>query len=167
MRLICKPFLPPQFSRHDTIRPCTTSTASPISPSIRLHVHPSRLTYSTTSTGAGIVSARTFDLRVISRTESTDHIFSAISKEEEDVIKTYLKSKNVRVKDDLEELAMEVDEEEEEDEEEGISSDEGASIVSVDKDRGKGKSKGDGKKSQGAAGGKNGKTNDDVDESGK
>jgi structure-specific recognition protein 1 len=106
-------------------------------------------------TGAGIASARTFDLRVISKTESTDHIFSSIPKEEEDSIKAYLKAKNVRVKDDLEEMAMamEVDEEDEMDEmdDDDVESDDGGSIVSVDRGKGKGKSTG---KSKGKDGGK-------------
>ncbi|ORX35173.1 hypothetical protein BD324DRAFT_122298 [Kockovaella imperatae] len=44
--------------------------------------------------GGGIASAKTFDMRVVSRTDAADHVFSAISKEEVQPISTFLQSKN-------------------------------------------------------------------------
>ncbi|WRT63126.1 FACT complex subunit POB3 [Kwoniella shivajii] len=91
--------------------------------------------------GGGIASARTFDMRVVSKTEVADHVFTAISKEEVGPISAFLKLKNVRLKNEMEETVMEIDEplsDEDEDME---------SIASEEEDRKKSK-KDKGKKSQ-------------------
>jgi structure-specific recognition protein 1 len=54
--------------------------------------------------GGGVASARTFDMRVVSKTDNVDHVFSAISKEEVQPISTFLQSKNVRLKNEMEEV---------------------------------------------------------------
>jgi len=58
--------------------------------------------------GSGVASAKTFDMRVVSKTEAADHVFSAISKEEVSPISSFLQSKNVRLKNEMEEV-MDVD----------------------------------------------------------
>lgn len=62
--------------------------------------------------GGGIASARTFDMRVLA-TSGPDHVFSAISKEEAGPISQFLASKNVRLKNEMDELdaadAMDID----------------------------------------------------------
>lgn len=58
--------------------------------------------------GGGIASARTFDMRVVSKMGTADHVFSAISKEEVGPISQFLASKNVRLKNEMEET-MDVD----------------------------------------------------------
>jgi len=93
-------------------------------------------------------------MRVVSKTESTDHIFSAISKEEVGPISTFLQGKNVRLKNDMDET-MEVDaisdlDDLEDDEEMASASDDG-----------KKKRSGKEKKSKAAAA-----DDDDDDESG-
>ncbi|EIW73062.1 hypothetical protein TREMEDRAFT_14396, partial [Tremella mesenterica DSM 1558] len=60
-------------------------------------------TISFSRVGGGIASARTFDMRVVSRAEGTDIIFSSINKEESAHITAFLKEKGVRVKDEIEE----------------------------------------------------------------
>ncbi|KAK8844846.1 FACT complex subunit POB3 [Kwoniella newhampshirensis] len=60
--------------------------------------------------GGGIASAKTFDMRVVSKTDAADHVFSAISKEEVTPISTFLQSKNVRLKNEMEETIMDIDE---------------------------------------------------------
>jgi len=47
-------------------------------------------------------------MRVVSKTEAADHVFSAISKEEVSPISSFLQSKNVRLKNEMEEV-MDVD----------------------------------------------------------
>jgi structure-specific recognition protein 1 len=62
------------------------------------------------SVGGGIASAKTFDMRVVSKSEVADHVFSAISKEEVGPISTFLQSKNVRLKNEMEDSnGMDVD----------------------------------------------------------
>ncbi len=60
------------------------------------------------SVGGGVASAKTFDLRVVSKTDATDHVFTALSKEEMQGIEAFLKGKNVRLKNEIEEM-MEID----------------------------------------------------------
>lgn len=43
-------------------------------------------------------------MRVVSKSDSTDHVFSAISKEEAEGIAAYLSGKNVRLKNEMEEI---------------------------------------------------------------
>jgi structure-specific recognition protein 1 len=76
-------------------------------------------------------------MRVVSRSESADTIFSAISKEEVEPISQFLSSKNVRLKNEIE-AGMDVDVADLE----GLSDDddEELSIDSDDDDRGKKKS---------------------------
>ncbi len=109
------------------------------------------------SVGGGVASAKTFDMRVGSKTEATDHIFSAISKEEVQPISAFLQSKNVRLKNEMDEV-MEVDPIS--DEEDIDDDDDDVSIPSEDevKERGK-KDKKDKTKAKKPA-------NDDDDESG-
>ena len=58
--------------------------------------------------GGGIASARTFDMRVVSKLGTPDHVFTAINKEEVGPISQYLASKNVRLKNEMED-AMDID----------------------------------------------------------
>ncbi|WWD22603.1 FACT complex subunit POB3 [Kwoniella shandongensis] len=81
--------------------------------------------------GGGIASARTFDMRVVSKTDAADHVFSAISKEEVTPISTFLQSKNVRLKNEMEEAVMDIDGPLSDDDEEMES------IASEDEERGK------------------------------
>ncbi|WWC67387.1 FACT complex subunit POB3 [Kwoniella pini CBS 10737] len=56
--------------------------------------------------GGGIASARTFDMRVVSKTEVADHVFTAISKEEVNPISAFLKQKNVKLLNEMEENVL-------------------------------------------------------------
>ena len=47
-------------------------------------------------------------MRVVSKTEATDHVFSALSKEEMQGIESFLRGKNIRLKNEIDEL-MDVD----------------------------------------------------------
>ena len=47
-------------------------------------------------------------MRVVSRTDAADYVFSAISKEEVEPISAFLESKNVRLKNEMDEV-MDVD----------------------------------------------------------
>ncbi|WVR03030.1 FACT complex subunit POB3 [Kwoniella sp. DSM 27419] len=87
--------------------------------------------------GGGVASAKTFDMRVVSKTDVADHVFSAISKEEVTPISTFLQSKNVRLKNEMEEAVMDIDEplSDEDEEMESIASED-------DKPKKKEKSKG-------------------------
>jgi structure-specific recognition protein 1 len=58
--------------------------------------------------GGAIASARTFDMRVVSKTGTPDHVFTSINKEEVGPISQFLASKNVRLKNEMED-AMDVD----------------------------------------------------------
>ncbi|RSH84068.1 FACT complex subunit [Saitozyma podzolica] len=93
--------------------------------------------------GGGIASAKTFDMRVVSKSEVADHVFSAISKEEVAPISAFLTSKNVRLKNEMDdEVAALIDVD---DVDMGSDEDdEDASIESEDDKRGK-KGKGKGK----------------------
>ena len=73
-----------------------------------------------------MTSARTFDMRVASRVETTNVIFSSISKEEVAPISTFLQSKNVRLTNEMDEMLVDVDpiDDSEDDEEMSIDSDE-------------------------------------------
>lgn len=95
------------------------------------------------SVGGGIASAKTFDMRVVSKSEVADHVFSAISKEEVAPISAFLTSKNVRLKNEMDdEVAALIDVD---DVDMGSDEDdEDASIESEDDKRGK-KGKGKGK----------------------
>jgi hypothetical protein len=95
-------------------------------------------------------------MRVVSNNDGSDHVFSAISKEEVQPISAFLQSKNVRLKNEMEE-AMEVDPISDEDLDD--DDDDDVSIPSED-ERGR-KVKDKGKKPKAAAG------DDDDDESGK
>jgi len=107
--------------------------------------------------GGGVASAKTFDMRVVSKTDATDHVFSAISKEEVAPISTFLQSKNVRLKNEMDE-AMDVDPISDEDIDD--DDDDDATIASEDlKDVPKAKGKKDVPKAK--------KPADDEDESGK
>lgn len=70
--------------------------------------------------GGGIASAKTFDLKVVSKTEAADHVFSALGKEEMEPIGLFLKSKNVRIKNELDDV-MDVDPISDDEEEDDIS----------------------------------------------
>lgn len=82
--------------------------------------------------GGGIASAKTFDMKVVSKTETADHVFSALPKEEMESIGQFLKSKNVRLQNELDE-AMDIDpiSDDEDDDDEDMS------IPSEDEKRGK------------------------------
>lgn len=73
-----------------------------------LFISPLQLTksYQTNSVGGALPSARTFDLNVRLKADS-DHpiIFSALNKEELAPIEEFLRSKKIRVKNEMEELA--------------------------------------------------------------
>jgi structure-specific recognition protein 1 len=101
--------------------------------------------------GGGVASARTFDMRVVSKTDNVDHVFSAISKEEVQPISTFLQSKNVRLKNEMEEV-MDIEPISDDDEE-----DDDVSIPSEDERPRKSKDK---------TGKKPARANDDDDESG-
>lgn len=77
--------------------------------------------------GGGIASARTFDMRVLAN-EGPDHVFSAISKEEAGPISQFLASKNVRLKNEMDELdaadAMDIDDLSDDDDDVSIMSEE-------------------------------------------
>jgi structure-specific recognition protein 1 len=88
------------------------------------------------SVGGGIASARTFDMRVVSKTDSTDHVFSSISKEEVQPISAFLQSKNVRLKNEMDEV-MDIEPISDDDDEE----DDDVSIPSEDERPKKGKDK--------------------------
>jgi structure-specific recognition protein 1 len=66
-------------------------------------------------------------MRVVSKTEAADHVFSSISKEEVQPISAYLTSKNVRLKNEMDD-AMDVDPISDDD----IEEDDDASIPSED-----------------------------------
>jgi structure-specific recognition protein 1 len=115
------------------------------------------------SVGGGIASAKTFDMRVVSKSEVADHVFSAISKEEVAPISAFLTSKNVRLKNEMDdEVAALIDVD---DVDMGSDDDDDdASIESEDDKRGKkgkGKGKGTDKAKVKAAA-----ADDDDDESG-
>ncbi|KAK4686032.1 FACT complex subunit SSRP1/POB3, partial [Tremellales sp. Uapishka_1] len=87
--------------------------------------------------GGGIALAKTFDMRVVSKTEPNDHVFSAISKEENEPISNFLQLKNVRLKNEMEEV-MDVDpisDDDEDDDMDSIHSEE--DTKSKKKDKGK------------------------------
>ena len=69
-------------------------------------------------------------MRVVSRTETQDHVFSAISKEEVQPISAFLQSKGVKLKNEMEEV-MDLDPVSDDDD------DEDASIPSEDEGRSK------------------------------
>jgi structure-specific recognition protein 1 len=76
-------------------------------------------------------------MRVVSKTDSADHVFSAISKEEVGPISQFLASKNVRLKNEMEDtmdLAGDMDLDD-------LSDDDDASIPSEDEGRKKKKGK--------------------------
>lgn len=104
--------------------------------------------------GGAIASARTFDMRVISNTGSSDHVFTAINKEEVGPISQFLASKNVRLKNEMEDTVMDVDNVDLSDMDDD---DDDVSINSEDEGRKKKKGKGDPKPRREA---------DDDDESG-
>lgn len=81
----------------------------------------------------GGISAKTFDMRVVNKLENADHVFSAISKEEVAPISAFLQSKNVRLKNEMDEV-MDVDPISDDDED-----DEDVSIPSEDEKPKKGK----------------------------
>lgn len=87
--------------------------------------------------GGGIASARTFDMRVVSKMGTADHVFSAISKEEAGPISQFLASKNVRLKNEMENLdadaVMDIDDLSDDDDD--------VSIMSEDEGKKKKKSK--------------------------
>lgn len=92
-------------------------------------------------------------MRVTSKTESADHVFSAISKEEAEPISAFLKSKNVRLQNEMDET-MDIDPISEDDEDM-----DDASIASEDDPKSKKDKKDKGKTKKPSA-------NDDEDESG-
>ncbi|WVW81185.1 FACT complex subunit POB3 [Kwoniella bestiolae CBS 10118] len=103
--------------------------------------------------GGGIASAKTFDMRVVSKTEVADHVFTAISKEEVQPISAFLKQKNIKLLNEMEETVMDIDEPLSDEDEEMES------IASEDEDSGKkGKKNDKGKKAKPAV-------QDDDDES--
>lgn len=93
-------------------------------------------------------------MRVVSKSDVADHVFSAISKEEVEPISTFLQSKNVRLKNEIEDaMAMAIDNISDDDEDDDLS------IPSEDEQRGK---KGD----KGKQAAKASRNDDDDDESG-
>lgn len=60
--------------------------------------------------GGGVASARTFDMRVVSKTGGANHVFSAINKQEVGPISSFLQSKNIRLKNEMEEATVDIDE---------------------------------------------------------
>nr|ODN85743.1 FACT complex subunit POB3 [Cryptococcus depauperatus CBS 7841] len=60
--------------------------------------------------GGGVSSARTFDMRVVSKTGTADYIFSAINKQEVGPISQFLSSKNIRLKNEMEEAVVDMGE---------------------------------------------------------
>ena len=84
--------------------------------------------------GGGVASARTFDMRVVSKFDTSDHVFSAISKEEVSPISAFLQSKNVKLKNEMDEV-MDVDPISDED----MNDEDDASIPSEDEPRDSGK----------------------------
>jgi structure-specific recognition protein 1 len=105
-----------------------------------------------TRVGGGVASAKTFDMRVVSKTDNVDHVFSAISKEEVQPISNFLQSKNVRLKNEMEEV-MDIEPISDDDEE-----DDDVSIPSEDERPKKSKDKTSKKPARA--------NNDDDDESG-
>lgn len=84
----------------------------------------------------GGISAKTFDMRVANKFEA-DHVFSAISKEEVAPISAFLKSKNLKISNEMEEImAIDPISEDEDDDD-----DEDASIPSEDEKPKKSKDK--------------------------
>ncbi|KIR52364.1 FACT complex subunit POB3 [Cryptococcus gattii Ru294] len=59
--------------------------------------------------GGGVASARTFDMRVVSKTGGANHVFSAINKQEVGPISSFLQSKNIRLKNEMEEAIVDID----------------------------------------------------------
>jgi structure-specific recognition protein 1 len=92
-------------------------------------------------------------MRVVSKLDSTDHVFSAISKEEVQPISAFLQSKNVRLQNEMDEI-MELDPISDDDDDE----DDDVSIPSEDEKPKKGKDKAIKKPSR---------ADDEEDESGK
>lgn len=75
-------------------------------------------------------------MRVVSKTDAADHVFSALPKEEMESIGQFLKSKNVRLKNELDDV-MDIDPISDDDDDEDMS------IPSEDEQKGKkGKSAG-------------------------
>ena len=72
-------------------------------------------------TGSGIAAARTFDLRVMQKSDSADHVFSSIPKEEEANIAQYLKDRKVRVENESEAAIMDIDPISDDDDDEAMS----------------------------------------------
>ncbi|WVQ82935.1 FACT complex subunit POB3 [Cryptococcus sp. DSM 104549] len=61
--------------------------------------------------GGGVASARTFDMRVVSKTDTADHVFSAINKQEVGPISSFFKGKGIRLKNEMEEATVDMNEE--------------------------------------------------------
>ncbi|ODN86799.1 FACT complex subunit POB3 [Cryptococcus wingfieldii CBS 7118] len=59
--------------------------------------------------GGGVASARTFDMRVVSKTGTADHVFSAINKQEVGSISAFLQGKNIRLKNEMEEATIDIE----------------------------------------------------------
>ncbi|KAK6904618.1 FACT complex subunit POB3 [Kwoniella mangroviensis CBS 10435] len=93
--------------------------------------------------GGGIASAKTFDMRVVSKTEVADHVFTAISKEEVQPISAFLKQKNIKLLNEMEETVMDIDEplSDEDEEMESIASEDEDSGKKSKKDKGGKKAK--------------------------
>jgi len=70
-------------------------------------------------------------MRVVSKTDAADHVFSALPKEEMESIGQFLKSKNIRLKNELDDV-MDIDPISDDDDD-----DEDMSIPSEDEQRGK------------------------------
>ncbi|OXB33370.1 FACT complex subunit POB3 [Cryptococcus neoformans] len=87
--------------------------------------------------GGGVASARTFDMRVVSKTGGADHVFSAINKQEVGPISSFLQSKNIRLKNEMEEAIVDIDEPFSDDDEEmeSASEDERPSKAKNDKSK--------------------------------
>jgi len=71
-------------------------------------------------------------MRVVSKTDAADHVFSALPKEEMESIGQFLKSKNIRLKNELDDV-MDIDPISDDDDDD----DEDMSIPSEDEQRGK------------------------------
>lgn len=129
------------------------------------------IAFSRVGGAGGLASARTFDIRVVSKTGSADSVFSAIPKEEASGISAFLASKNVRLKNEMEEAGGDVDMDDLDDLDdlddadlEGLDDDDDdASIVSDDDGKRKGKGKGSGRE-KGRGEKEKGKTKSRADE---
>ena len=67
--------------------------------------------------GAGATAARTFDVKIVTKSGNGDHTFTSVNKEEHDAVNAYLQDKKVKTKNEMMEgeliMAADADEDEE------------------------------------------------------